>query len=248
MKNILEIKNLTVESEKAGVRKIILDKVSLSVEKNETHILIGPNGSGKSSLAYAIMGLHALKVVSGKIIFQGKEITSLPANKRAKMGIALAFQDPAYFEGVKVKDFLKVGNKNLSEAALGEALTLVGLSPDKFLNREMDMTLSGGERKRIELASIIAMRPKLLVLDEPDAGLDVIIYREFYNILDNIKEKTGASILLITHREETGLSAGKATFLCGGQVIFSGGFRETMRRYCQAVERKKLCRKYQDNL
>jgi len=248
MEKILEVKNLTAESVKPGCKKKILSDVSFSIGKNSTHILIGPNGSGKSSLAHAIMGLRFLKIISGKIIFLGEDITKLSADKRAKMGISLAFQDPAYFEGVKVKDFLRVGNRTLDEKKIKEALSLVGLSPDKFFERDIDRTLSGGERKRIEFASVIVMKPKLLILDEPDAGLDVIIYKELYNILDNIKEETNASILLITHREETGILADRATFLCQGEVIFSGGFRETMRKYCHAVERKKLCKKYQNNL
>ena len=111
----------------------------------------------------------------------------------------------------------------------------------------MSTSLSGGERKRIELASVILMKPQLLILDEPDSGLDIIIYKELYDILENIKEETNASILLITHREETGAIAQRASFLNNGRLILTGSFRDVMRKYCQTVGRKKLCRKIKES-
>lgn len=243
--NILKVKDLTVANKEG---KIILRNVSFNVEKNSIHIILGPNGSGKSTLAYALMGIPRFKITSGQIIFRGRDITKLSTTERAKMGITLAFQEPAYFEGIKVKDFLRAGNSEISQKDLEESLSLVGLSPSKFLERMIDKTLSGGERKRIEFASVIAMKPKLMILDEPDSGLDIIIYRELYNILENMKEKTGVSILLISHREEPGFLANKATFLYQGKIVCSGNFKKVMRKYCQTVNRKKICRNCQENL
>jgi len=243
---ILSIKNLSVKAKDSN-RKILYN-VSFKIERNSTHLLIGPNGSGKSTLAQTIMGLPRFRVTEGKIIFQGKDITHFPASKRAKMGLTLAFQEPAYFEGIKIRDFLKAGNKNPSEKDLKKSLRLVGLEPDEVLSRYIDKTLSGGERKRIELASVILMKPKVLILDEPDSGLDIIIYKELYDILENVKEETGASILLISHREETGLISQKASFLNKGKIVLTGNFRDVMRKYCQSIGRKKLCRKFQSNL
>ncbi len=236
---ILEVKNLSVLSKED--KKLILDHVSFNIEEKSIYVLIGPNGSGKSTLAYALMGIPRFKVVSGQIIFRGKDITALPTDKRARMGLAIAFQDPAYFEGITIRNFLKANKQNVHQAEIRKVLSLVGLDPEKFIDRVMDRRLSGGERKRIELASVIIMKPKLMILDEPDSGLDVIIYREFYNILENIQKETKASVLLITHREELGLISNQATFLNHGKVAYSGEFRQVMQKYCQTMGRKKLC-------
>jgi Fe-S cluster assembly ATP-binding protein len=238
---ILRVKNLSVESREDKGK--ILKNISFNVEEKSIHVLIGSNGSGKSTLAYALMGISRFKITSGKIFFLDKSITKLPTNKRAKMGLTLAWQEPSYFEGVTCENFLKVGNKNITRFEIKKILSLVGLNPKKFLDREIIRSLSGGERKRIELASVVAMKPKLMILDEVDSGLDIIIYREFHNILENIKNETGASILLITHREETGFIADKATFLGQGKVICNGNFKAVMRKYCQFSGRKEICQK-----
>jgi len=236
---ILKVKNLSVQSEKD--KKEILHNISLEVTSGALHILIGPNGSGKSTLAYALMGINRFKATSGEIIFAGKEITKLSVTARAKAGLTLSFQEPAYLEGVKVADFLRVSRPHIKLKEMEKHLSLVGLNPAKILQRKLDQSLSGGERKRIELASVMSMRPKLMILDEPDSGLDIIFYREFYNILRNIREEIGSAILLITHREEPGFIADEATFLNQGKIVCQGNFRGVMQRYCQAVNRKKIC-------
>ncbi len=241
MKKILEVKNLSVESKKD--KKNILKNISFNIEENSIYVLIGPNGAGKSTLAFALMGIPRFKVVFGEIIFRNKNITKLSTDKRAKMGMTLAFQEPAYFEGITVKDFLKVGNKDITEKEMEKILSLVGLESKGFLNRKINQELSGGERKRIEFASVVATKPKLMILDEPDSGLDIIIYREFYNILENIKKETNASILLITHREELGKIADQGIFLNQGQIMCKGNFREVMREYCRFSGRRKICQK-----
>lgn len=236
---ILKVENLSVQSKKD--QKEILHNVSLEINSGELHILIGPNGSGKSTLAYSLMGIDRFKVTAGKINFAGKEITKLSVAERAKAGLTLSFQEPACFEGVTVKNFLRVSRPHIKSAEMEKYLSLVGLDPVKILSRELNQSLSGGERKRIELASVMSMRPKLMILDEPDSGLDIIFYKEFYNILQNIREEIGAAILLITHREEPGFVADQATFLNHGRVICQGDFRKVMQKYCQAVNRKKIC-------
>ncbi len=241
MKKILELKNLSIESREN--KKKILENVSFDITEKSIYILIGPNGSGKSTLVYALTGSPRLKVVSGKIIFRNKDITKLSIDKRAKIGLTLAFQEPAYFEGITIKNFLRAGDKDITQNEIERILVLVGLDPKKFLNREINQELSGGERKRVEFASVIAMKPKLMILDEPDSGLDIIIYREFYNILENIRKETKTSILLITHREELGCIADQATFLNQGKVICNGDFEKVMRKYCQFSGRKKICQK-----
>jgi Fe-S cluster assembly ATP-binding protein len=236
---ILEVKNLSVESKEDN--KQILENISFDIEEKSIYVLIGPNGSGKSTLVYALMGMPRFKISAGKILFLGKDITKLSIHERAKRGLTLGFQDPAYFEGITCEDFLRAGNRNISLNEIKKYLTLVGLDARKFLKREINSSLSGGERKRIEFASVIATKPKLMILDEPDSGLDVMIYREFYNILENIKEETGATILLISHREELGFRANQAAFLNKGKLISEGSFRKVMKDYCQKSNRKKVC-------
>ena len=163
----------------------IVDNVSFEVHPKKIHALIGPNGSGKSSLAYAIMGLAFYKPTKGKIIFNGEDITNFSITQRAKKGITLAWQEPVRFEGISIRDYIKVGNRNSKEEKVKRLLNLVELSPKEYLNRKVDGSLSGGERKRVELASVVAMRPKLLILAEPDAGLDIIVYNEFYQMLES---------------------------------------------------------------
>ncbi len=227
--NILEVKKLTVKDREG---KIILRDVSFNVEKNSIHVILGSNGSGKSTLAFVLMGLKKFKVVSGRILFEGRDITHLSPSSRAKKGMSLAFQDPVYIAGIKVKDFLLAGKKKASLEELKKVLSLVGLSPD-FLERKLDRSLSGGERKRIELSSLILMKPKLMILDEPDSGLDIIFYKRFSGFLKRIKRETGSTILLITHREEKGLENEKATLLYKGSILDRGTFKDLIKRYGQ---------------
>ncbi|WP_457612368.1 ABC transporter ATP-binding protein [Methanocaldococcus sp.] len=218
---LLEIKDLHV---KRG-NKEILKGVNLNVKENEIHAIIGPNGAGKSTLAYTIIGVSGYKPHKGKIIFKGKDITNKSITERARKGLTLAWQEPARFEGIKVKDYLKIGmNKKYlgrEEEKIREALELVGLNPDRYLNRYVDESLSGGERKRIELASIICIEPDLAVLDEPDSGIDMISMDEIGRVFKYLKDK-GCSLLVITHREELSNYADRASLICGGEVVKTG--------------------------
>lgn len=237
---MLKVKNLSVKSKQES-KKHLLDNVSLEVGKDEIHCVLGKNGSGKTTLAYVLMGLERYNTEKGKVIFNGQDITKKKTYERARLGLSIAFQEPARFEGLTVRDFLLAGKKKTSkENELKKVLKLVDL--DKiFLERKLDEKLSGGERKRIELASVIIMRPKLMILDEPDASLDILVYNELYDLLLKIKKELKCSILLITHREEAGLIADKATLIDGGKIIKSGKFREVMRTYCEREGKKKRC-------
>ena len=240
---ILKVKNLSVVT--ADSRKKILDNISFDIDKKSVFALIGPNGSGKTSLAHTLMGLSGYKITSGRIIFNGEDITKISTDKRAKKGLTLAFQEPAYFDNISVANFLSLGDNHKWIGDLEKILFSVGLDPVKFLSRKVDNKLSGGERRRIELASVMAIKPKLMILDEPDAGLDIIIYRELYDILDSIRQKTGASILLITHREEIGALSDKSAFLNKGKLVYKGKFDKVMLEYCKAVGRRERCRRLQ---
>jgi len=221
----------------------ILKGVNLTIEKNEIHAIIGPNGAGKSTLAYTIMGISGYKPTKGRIIFKGVDILDKSITERARMGMTLAWQEPARFEGIKVKNYLMLGmngkykkDRETVEKKIEESLKLVNLDPDKYLDRYVDETLSGGERKRIELASIICMEPDLAILDEPDSGIDIVSFDEIKRVFDYLKDK-GCSLLVITHREELAEHADRVSLICAGEVIKSGDPKEVGEFY------KKECGK-----
>lgn len=238
MENILEIKKFSVIAAEGGAR--ILEKIDLKVQSNTIHCLLGKNGSGKSALAYSIMGLPRYEKTAGSIMFASRDISGLKTFERARLGLALAFQEPARFEGLSVKSFFTAGNKDIKSRDMEQALDIVGLQKE-FLDRKLDDKLSGGERKRIEIASVVLMKPALIVMDEPDASLDIIVYNEFYELLKTVKQDLNCSILLITHREEAGMVADNATLIDNGRSVDTGDFRRIMRVYCQRMGRRDKC-------
>lgn len=211
---LLEIRNL---SYKANGKKI-LEGINLSIDTHEIHALLGTNGTGKSTLAYMVIGCDGYKPDSGEIRFEGRVINGLKIHERARMGITMAWQEPVRFEGISVRDYLTLRNREINPT---EYLELVGLRPEFYLDRMVDKSLSGGERKRIELASILTLSPKLAVLDEPDSGIDMLSLQDIINVISAFKEN-GASVLLITHREEMARVADRASLMCGGKIVCSG--------------------------
>lgn len=212
--SILEINNLTFEVN----NKKILDDLSLKLESSEVHALLGTNGTGKSTLAYLIMGCEGYQPTSGEVVFDGMVINDLKIHERAQLGISMAWQEPVRFEGISVRNYLALKNKEVNPSFY---LELVGLHSELYLNRMVDKSLSGGERKRIELASILALNPKLAILDEPDSGIDMLSTQDIINVI-NVFKKNGSSVLLITHREEIALIADRASQMCYGKIVCSG--------------------------
>ena len=219
MKDKILLKLEKVEYEVKGKR--ILHNINLSILENEIHAILGVNGTGKTTLSYILMGLSGYKPTKGKIFFQGKDITNMSITERAKMGMTLAWQMPAYFEGLTVREYLSI-NKGIPPE---DALKMVGLEPIKYLHRIVDENLSGGERKRIELASVITMKPKLAILDEPDSGIDIVSLDDIKNIILNLKS-IGSSVILITHRDEIADISDRASLICHGGIIKVGKPRE----------------------
>ncbi len=213
---MLKIENLTF-----GINgKIILDKLNLEVKKGTIHSILGANGTGKTTLGYVIMGLTGYKPKEGRVIFEGEDITNLSITERARRGITLAWQYSTPFEGITVKDYLTIAARN-SGYDYNTALERVGLDPKKYLGRNYDETLSGGERKRIELAAIITMRPKLAILDEPDSGIDALSMEKIAEVIKSMKDD-GTTILLISHNWKIAQIADVSSTLCNGKILITG--------------------------
>jgi Fe-S cluster assembly ATP-binding protein len=211
---ILEIKNLKVKVE----NRIVLDEVSLSLKRGEIHAVFGPNGSGKTSLISSIIGIPSYKIIEGRITFDGKDITRLPIYERAKLGIFCAFQNPPSIRGLKVKDFIKLFTDDEKSV-----LEFSGLNSN-FLEREVNVGFSGGERKKFEVAQIFVFRPKLLLLDEIDSGVDVESLKFIGKKLAEYIQKNKISVLVVTHHGEilNYLKPSKASVMLNGEIVCSG--------------------------
>ena len=214
---ILTIQNLTL---RAG-GKTILDDLSMDIWEGHIHAISGPNGAGKSTLANAIMGLAGYTDYEGDILFEGDSLRGVPIDERARRGIALAWQEPARFEGLRVRDFIAAGAHAKTPRKIEEALELVGLEPEKYLGRAVDKTLSGGERKRIEIASLVVMEPKVVIMDEPDSGIDVAALDRIFDVLDVLNGR-GATVIMITHSLAALGRAEHAFLICHGKLVDQG--------------------------
>ncbi|WP_456467371.1 ABC transporter ATP-binding protein [Methanopyrus sp.] len=212
---LLEVKDLRVS---VGEEVIVRD-ASLRVESGEIVDLVGPNGSGKSTLARAIMGSEGYEV-EGEIRFKGEEISDLPMHERARRGLTLCWQEPARFDGLTVGEYVMAGCEE--EEWARRCLRMVGLDPDEYWERECGEGLSGGERKRVELAAVMAMRPELVILDEPDAGLDMSSLEDLARLIEWMREQ-GSSVLLITHSRDLAEEVGdRAYLMLDGRIVEEG--------------------------
>ena len=231
---LLRVEDLSLRRE----GREILRRVNLVVRSGEVHGLLGLNGSGKSSLAYTLMGCAGYVPSAGRILFDGRDITALSITERGQLGLTLAWQDPARFEGLKVKDYLGLGMKEPSRERMEEALAAVALTPLAYLERTVIDALSGGERKRIELAAVYAMQPRLAILDEPDSGIDVLSLDDIARLIRRMAEE-GTTVLLITHRDEMVPVADVAALMCEGEIVRVGepqAVREHYARRCRPCE------------
>ncbi|MDY3982176.1 MAG: ATP-binding cassette domain-containing protein, partial [Paraeggerthella sp.] len=200
---MLELKNLTFEvplQEGSKETKRIIDDLSLCIPDDRFTVITGPNGGGKSTLAKLIMGIE--QPISGQILLDGEDITNLPISERAKRGIGYGFQQPARFKGMKVKKLLDIAaGKKLPMLACNEYLAKVGLCSANYLTREVDKNLSGGEVKRIEIATILARDPKLAIYDEPEAGIDLWSFSMLVDSFESFRTNPLQSSIIISHQE-----------------------------------------------
>ncbi|MFO8062502.1 MAG: ATP-binding cassette domain-containing protein [bacterium] len=219
MDNILRLKDVSFSIE----GNCILSGFTLEIKADTVHSILGTNGTGKSTLGYIIMGLDKYRDIDGDIYYRNNRINDWNIVKRARKGITLGWQTPAVFEGLTVEKFLKINTKSGRE--IKSVLERVGLNPDEYMLRKMDSGLSGGERKRIELASVILMKPGLVILDEPDSGIDIVSIEMISDIIEDMK-KNGITVVVITHREEMSRIADYATLICNGTNLKTGRPRD----------------------
>ncbi len=215
--SVLETKDLSLQI--AG-RKV-LDKLNLAFSDGCIHALIGPNGAGKTTFASCLMGLSGYVHDHGDILFDGESLTGLPVHERARRGMTMAWQEPARFEGMSVKQFISAGASDRKADSVDEVLEKVGLAPRQYIHRAMDRGLSGGERKRIELASILAMHPRVVLMDEPDSGIDVEALERIFAVLQSLREQ-GVTVILITHSLQVLKHAEHAFLVCCGRLVDEG--------------------------
>ena len=201
---MIELQNLflTASNEAAGLpEKQILKGISARFEAGRFYVLTGPNGGGKTTLAKTVMGL--MTPTSGKILLDGEDITGKSITERARMGISYGFQQPPRFKGMKVRDLLEIasGKEGLSTADCCKYLNKVGLCAGDYIDREVDTALSGGEVKRIEIATILARNSKVMIFDEPEAGIDLWSFAKLTDTFRDLHKNSDATILIISHQE-----------------------------------------------
>lgn len=226
--DMLEVKDLSVKVE----GKLILKDLNFNLKEAASHILFGPNGSGKTTLISTLMGLPGYEVTSGKILYKGIDITNKTVDERAKLGIIVSFQNPPEITGVKLGDLLKLclGKAASDEFSAEEMAQIEAFRLSSFLNRDVNLGFSGGERKRSEILQLIFLKPKLLLLDEPDSGVDVESLRMISIAIQKYIESSGASALIITHKGDI-MENIKASYGC---ILLSGQFhcyKDPMRIY-----------------
>ena len=221
--NMIELKNISFIKD----NKKILDNINLNLDDTKFYALTGPNGSGKSTLAKIIMGL--IEPTSGSILYNGEDITNKNITERANMGIAFAFQQPVKFKGITVFDLLKFAmNKDINRMDACKYLAKVGLCAKDYVDREIDNSLSGGELKRIEIASILARNPKVAIFDEPEAGIDLWSFKALNNIFKELEKTNNGVTLVITHQERILDIADEIILLENGKINKIGSKDEMM--------------------
>ena len=220
---MLEIKHLSYQVEdETGGELGILNDVSLTVADNQFVVITGPNGGGKTTLAKAIMGL--VRPTGGTISWNGTDITDLDITQRARLGVSYGFQQPPRFKGLKVRDLLSLasGRENLKREEAWQYLTKVGLCAGDYIDREVDASLSGGEVKRIEIATILARKAGLMIFDEPEAGIDLWSFAKLTETFQAIHQRREHTLIIISHQERIINLADEIVMIGDGKIQKQG--------------------------
>ena len=224
---MLELKNVSFDVPQENGSKEIIKDISLNIGDNKLIVITGPNGGGKSTMAKLIAGIEA--PTAGRIFFDGEDITEKSITERANMGISFAFQQPVRFKGIQVVDLLRLAaKKDLSISEACEYLSRVGLCARDYINREVNASLSGGELKRIEIATVLARNTRLSVFDEPEAGIDLWSFNNLISVFEKIKKESSNSILIISHQERILNIADEIIVLDNGRIKNQGSRDEVL--------------------
>lgn len=240
---MLKIQNLQYSVAQEGKQTGILCGIDLNVEDNQFLVITGPNGGGKTTLAKCIMGL--VQPTGGSINWNGTELCGMSITDRAKLGVRYGFQQPPRFKGITVRDLLTVAaGKKLSHSEVCGLLTRVGLCAKDYLDREVDTSLSGGEVKRIEIATVLAGNAPLMIFDEPEAGIDLWSFSRLTETFGELRDKRNATILIISHQERILSMADKIVMVSDGLVSGMGSPQEILPQitgetvcFCKAMEK-----------
>lgn len=231
---MLELKDICFEVEENGKKKTILHNINLQI-KDRFVAITGPNGGGKSTLAKIIAGI--IEPTSGQIIWDGTDITNMSVTERAKLGVSFAFQQPVRFKGITVRDLISIAaGGSISMDTACQYLSEVGLCAKEYINREVNGSLSGGELKRIEIATILARSTKLSLFDEPEAGIDLWSFNNLIEVFENLYEKIQGSIIIISHQERILNIADKIIVLANGEVSEVGNRDEILPKMLKSVD------------
>ena len=241
---MLELKNVSFEVSDEKAQKEIIRGINLKIDDNKFVVITGPNGGGKSTLAKLIVGIE--KPTSGQILFNGEDITEKSITERAKMGISFAFQQPVRFKGIQVLDLIRMAaGRRMSAADACHYLSEVGLCAKDYINREVNASLSGGELKRIEIATVLARGTQLSVFDEPEAGIDLWSFQNLIQVFERMQEKTkDGSILIISHQERILNIADEIVVISAGQIVNHGPKEEILPQLLGTSSAVNMCDKF----
>lgn len=218
---MLEIKNITYEISDHGETRQILKDVSLQIEKGKILVITGPNGSGKSTLAKLLMGI--VQPTSGEILLNGEDLTRCSVTEHARKGLGYTFQQPPRFKGITVKKLLEIAaGESLSEEVCCQYLSEVGICAKDYLTREADSSLSGGEMKRIEIATQLIKNSEYTIFDEPEAGIDLWSFSMLVKTFNRLKEKGDRGLIIISHQEKLIQMADEIMVLTEGKITKKG--------------------------
>lgn len=237
---MLELKHISFEVQEEGMEKEIIKDISFVIPDGKFTVITGPNGGGKSTLAKLIAGIQ--KPTSGQILWNGEDITDKSITERAQMGISYAFQQPVRFKGITVLDLIRLAKgEQISISGACEYLSRVGLCAKDYINREVNASLSGGELKRIEIATVLARGTQLSVFDEPEAGIDLWSFQNLIQVFEKMHSDIQGSILIISHQERILNIADEVLVIADGKVTDHGSKEEILPKLLGSSSVVNLC-------